>query len=104
LNITNQWQDWIIKDGIVSSDGTFNNNVPAPSSTVPTPTLGAVRQSASDSQIIIMPPTADLTEEMKLFQCMTPSWKAWERETTSWEGMAEENTQKYIKSGVQLAE
>jgi len=109
LNITIQWQDWIIDDGIGSSSGTFNNNTPAASS-------GAVRRSArlqgsshapgpSDSQTVIMPPTADLIEELKAFQCTTPSWKAWERETMSWEGTAEENTQKYVENiGVQSAE
>jgi len=52
-----------------------------------------------------MPPTADLIEKLKVFQHTLPSWKAWEKETRSWEGTAEENTQKYIENiGVQLAE
>jgi hypothetical protein len=102
LNITSQWQDWIINDGIGSGNGTFNNNSPAAFS-------GAVKQSAwlgpSNSQMVVMPPTADLIEELKAFQCTTPSWKAWERETMSWEGTAEENTQKYVENiGVQSAE
>src|SRR5258708_4444996 len=92
LSITNHWQEWIINDGIADADGTFNNNAPAPSSSVPTPTPGAVRRSArlqglsptpgpSDSQIDMTPLTADLIEELKVFQRTTPSWKAWERET-----------------------
>ena len=52
-----------------------------------------------------MPPTADLIEELKTFQQTTRSWKAWEREAMSWEGTAEENTQKYVENiGVQSAE
>ena len=83
--------------------------------TVPTPTSGTIRRSGRlqgsshapgpDSQIVIMPPTADLIEKLKVFQHTLPSWKAWEKETRSWEGTAEENTQKYIENiGVQLAE
>ena len=89
LRITNHWQEWIINDGIVDANGTFNNNAPAPPS-VPTPTPGGVRRSArlrgfpptpGPSDFDMTPLTADVIEELMAFQRTTLSWKAWERET-----------------------
>jgi hypothetical protein len=44
----------------------------------------------------------DLVEELMTYQRTMPSWKAWERETVGWKGMAEENIKMYI--GVDSAE
>jgi hypothetical protein len=56
----------------------------------------------SCSRTVIVPPMTDLVEELMTYQRTMPSWKAWERETVGWKGMAEENIKMYI--GVDSAE
>ena len=45
-----------------------------------------------------MPPTPALIEDLLAYQCTTPSWKAWQRETMGWEGTAEDNMKKYVEN------
>lgn len=54
--------------------------------------------SGSSSQAIIMPPTASLVEELMAYQHTMPSWKAWQKETMSWEGTTEDNITKYVEN------
>ncbi|KAF8500812.1 hypothetical protein F5888DRAFT_1905132 [Russula emetica] len=101
LFLAHEYSDWMIREGMVNEkeDGSFTFNRKAPTS-------GPL--AASGSRSLVMPPTADLTEELKAYQHTMPSWKAWLREAMGWEGTAEENTKKYVENiGVesgQLAE
>jgi hypothetical protein len=117
LEVTNEWQEWIIKKGVVHEEGdrtfTFNGDTPNPP---PDPTPDPSRRSKhlqassttaglSRSRTAIMPHTDDLVKELMAFQRTMLSWKAWEREVTSWEGTAEENPKKTVENiGVELAE
>jgi len=113
IEVTNLWQDWITSSGVVNEDQggsfTFNRNTPAPGpssspagrsnvqisphTTQAMPTSGPPTQT----QTFIMPPTADLIEQLMAYQHTTPSWKAWERESMTWDGTAEENVRKYVE-------
>jgi hypothetical protein len=68
---------------------TFNREILGPpagkSLNVPTTQVA----STSESRTVIMPPTADLIEELMAYQRTMPSWKAWEREIMGWDGTAE---------------
>ncbi|KAI0285236.1 hypothetical protein BC826DRAFT_1052473 [Russula brevipes] len=104
------WQDWIVNDSVVDEvDGqpfSFKRERKAPARP---PVLSraspATDAPPSDSRIVIMPPTADLVEELLAFQRTMPSWKAMQQENMGWEGTAEENIQKYVENvGVEPAE
>ena len=132
LRVTNDFQDWIVNDGVVneedgrsfsfkrkastSSPAGQSSNVQAPTQATQTSGPAAVQSlnvqtlpatqvaSTSGPSNVIMPPTADLVEELMAFQHTMPSWKAWQKETMGWEGTAEENVKKYIENiGVESA-
>jgi len=109
VEVTDNFQDWIINDGVLSvnDDGqsfSFWRDAPArgsrglsgafqaPLSTVSPST------APSGSQTSISPPTADLVEELLAYQRTMPIWKAWQKESMGWEGTAEENTKKYVEN------
>ena len=103
LEVDDGWQKWLVKDGLVNekSDGTFtfNRDPPRRSARLQTSSiLARPIAGPSDPQAVIKPPTADLVEELLAFQRTMPSWKAWQRETMSWEGTAEENAKKYVEN------
>jgi len=52
----------------------------------------------SGSQSLITPPGPDLVQTLMAFQRTMPSWKAWQRETMSWEGTADENIERYVEN------
>jgi len=114
VEVTNDWQDWIINDGLLNVDDeqssfSFKHETPAhappgPSaaphaSTVPSavPHASSVPSTIplSSSRTFILPPTADLVKELLEFQRTMPSWK---RESMGWEGTAEENIKKYVEN------
>ena len=108
LEVTNGWQDWLVDKGVVSEnpDGAFTFKRDAPTSRAPAaPTTqssclqaSSTTAGPSGSRTVIMPPTADLVEELMAYQRTMPSWKAWEKETMGWEGTAEENKKKYVEN------
>jgi hypothetical protein len=136
LEITNDFQDWIVNGDVVNDEGgrSFSfkrkappsgpagqsSNVQAPTTTQATQTSGPaagqplnaqmstttqVASTSGSQTITIMPPTADLVEELMAYQRTMPSWKACQREAMGWEGTGEENTKKYIENiGVESAE
>lgn len=122
LAVTDRWQEWIDDDNIANADGSFKHDAPAPSpsptpgpSAPPGPASGHLQAlspspfsssgpSGSSYRTVIMPPTADLIDKLKVYQRTTPSWKAWEREMMGWEGTAEDNIAQYVKNiGVETA-
>jgi hypothetical protein len=110
LEVTNDSQDWVINGGVLNEeDGqsfSFKRktptsgpagqswNVQASTTTQAAQTSGPPAGSTSGSRIVIMPPTADLVEELMAYQRTVPSWKALQREAMGWEGTAEENMKK----------
>jgi hypothetical protein len=113
LKVTNDFQDWVINEGMVNEgDGqSFSFKRKAPTSGPAGQSLNVQMSpttqvaSASGSRIVIMPPTADLVEELVAYQHTMPSWKMCQREAMGWEGTAEENMKKYVENiGVESAE
>ena len=115
----NGWQDWMVEMGVVNEkrDGTFTFKRDAPPNSQGAPVPPTKRSSAlqassaatagpsSDTRNMIIPPTADLIEELMAYQHTMPSWRACQMETMGWEGTAEENTKKYVENiGVESAE
>lgn len=108
IGVTNDWQEWLIKDSIVNEkgDGSFHFNRKAPTSGPSVSQslnvqMSPTAQDASTSRtrtVVIQPPTPGVIEELLAFQRTMPSWKAWERESMDWEGTAEENTKKYVEN------
>ncbi len=105
LEVTDGWQEWLVQDGVVNEkdDGTFTFNRDAPTSgPAPGPYMRLQTSSTtagpSGSQTSIMPPAADLVEELLAFQRTMPSWKGWQKEGMGWERTAEENTKKYVEN------
>jgi hypothetical protein len=102
MEVSDDWQEWMVEEGVVneSDDGTFTFNRDAPTSGPParrSRNLQALSTTAvpSGSRTIIMPPTADLVEELM----------AWQRKFMGWEGMAEENVKKLVENiGVESIE
>jgi hypothetical protein len=101
VEVTNEWQEWIVNDGVVNETdhGKFTFNRYAPTSGPParrSRDLQALSTTAppSNSRTVVMPPTADLVEELMAYQRTTPSWRAWEWEVMGWEGTAKENVKK----------
>jgi hypothetical protein len=93
----------MISDGVVNEndDGSFSFNREAPASGSPAGQSLNVEKSpatqvasTSGSRVIIMPPTADLVDELMAVQRTIPSWKASQRDAIGWEGTAEENMKK----------
>jgi len=110
IKVTSDWPEWV-NDRMVDEkdDGSFMFNREAPTPGPPTGRSLNVQASpttqVSGSRTVIMPPTADLVEELLAVQRTMPSWKACQREAMGWEGTAEENTKKYVENiGVELAE
>ncbi|KAF8322371.1 uncharacterized protein EI90DRAFT_3157775 [Cantharellus anzutake] len=110
---TNTWQDWMVNDDVVNEgdEGSFTFNRSGPprrnSPTYQSANLQGFDTDASPSgsQNGIMPPTADLVAELMAYQLTMPSWKAWQTESMSWEGTAEENIKQYVeKVGVEEPE
>jgi len=52
----------------------------------------------SGSEFVIMPPAADLVEQLLEFQHSMPSWKAAQIESMAWEGTTEENIKRYAEN------
>jgi hypothetical protein len=117
--VTSGWQEWMLNEGVANEEDngsfTFNHEAsilgpPAGQSlnAQMSPTTHWQVASTSGSQTVIMPPTADLVEELMAYQHTMPSWKvwaAWQREAMDSEGTVEENTQKYVENiSVELAE
>ena len=105
MEVTSRWQKWMVIGGVVNEKDngsfTFNREILGPPAgkslnvqTSPTTQVA----STSESRAIIMPPTAELVEELMAYQHTMPSWKAWQREIMGWEGTAEENTEKYVEN------
>ena len=93
----------MVDEGVVNEnpDGTFTFEHDAPTCPPAAPTAA----EPSGPRFTIMPPIADLVKELLAYQHTMPSWKAMQREAMGWEGMAEENTKKYVENiGVKSAE
>jgi hypothetical protein len=110
VEITSGWQDWIVNDSVVNEvDGqpfSFKRERKAPARP---PTLSRASPltdaAPSGSRNVLMPPTADLVEELLAYQRTMPSWKTMQQENMGWEGTAEENIKGYVESvGVEPAE
>jgi hypothetical protein len=104
VEVTHNFQDWIISDGVLSvnDDGQFSFRCDAPvcgSRAFQAPSSTVLPSTApSGSRTFILPPTADLVEELLQYQRTMPSWKAWQKESMGWEGTAEENIKKYVEN------
>ncbi|KAI0030164.1 hypothetical protein K488DRAFT_54795 [Vararia minispora EC-137] len=105
------WQDWILNDGVLRSDGKFERaRPPLPSAA---PNLGIsteVQESIQRTQRITatnaggtsrpgyttLVMNEDVVAEILAATRALPTWKACMLEGTSWTGTAEENTKKYL--------
>jgi len=78
MQVTSGWQGWLVDEGVVNEtdDGsfTFNREAPTrpPAGTAPTTTQVV---STPGSSFVILPPTADLVEELMACQRAMPGWK-----------------------------
>ena len=97
----------MVNEGVVNvrDDGMFTFNRESPTSSLPdsqslkVQTLPTTQVTlTSGSQNVIMPPTANLVQELLASQRTMPSWKACEREAMGWKGTVEENTKKYVEN------
>ncbi|KAF8200090.1 hypothetical protein BJ912DRAFT_947914 [Pholiota molesta] len=96
------WQDWIVSAGAFDdAAGAFKRDFPACGSVLPQParrdadmdtTPGMERQA----QLPVL--SAKGVDDILVVQRAAPSWRACEREGTSWTGTADENTHKYVSS------
>jgi hypothetical protein len=101
--------DWIVNDSVVNEvDGqpfSFKRERKAPAPPILPRALPATDAPPSGSRSVIMPPTADVVEEILAYQRTMPSWKAMQQENMGWEGTAEDNIKKYVENvGVEPAE
>jgi len=102
------WQDWILSDGVFDAAlGSFFRNSLSTNNTggsgqsllPPQPTTGAGGASFGGHGLAL---NADVISDILAATRAMPSWRAWEMEGMSWNGMAEENMQKYISQlGIQ---
>jgi hypothetical protein len=106
VDVTSDWQEWMVIDGVVNEkdDGSFMFNRKAPTLGLPagSQSLNSQVPSASGSQTVIKPPTADLVKELMACQRGMPSWKvlrSLRREAMDWEETAEENMKKCCRVG-----
>jgi len=113
LTFVDSWQDWIVNEGVLNEgdDGSFTFKRVArtagsgpPSGRPMNMRTSPTTAPPSGSQIVIMPPTADLVQQLLAFQHTMPSWKAAQIESMTWEGTTEENIKRYAENvGVEEA-
>jgi hypothetical protein len=93
------WQDWILDDGVFDSTAnSFRRDSPpesAPSQQLPQ-SQSPTNAGGASSGRYDMALNEDIIEKILAATRAMPSWKACQLEGTSWAGMAEENTQKYV--------
>ncbi|EPS99344.1 hypothetical protein FOMPIDRAFT_1124464, partial [Fomitopsis schrenkii] len=94
------WQDWITTDGVLQEDGgpgLFRRDGPRHS-----PVINALPPTTMETSAggtgISMALNQDVIMEILTASRASPSWKACVMEGTSWEGSAEENIDKYVKT------